>query len=178
MKNTLVKYMDYELSDQDPHVDLFSQEGQIVQDLENDMEGLSVQTPLSVDQEAQNMTSKAFKDNLHLLCFHDDSSYINFTLTSLKKKGVNLTLFPQNYDLNSIIPFLLLNDHSILVVKNPKADVLPLLKNIMRHGIIWYKPPGTQGVNLKPIIVNLTVWVFFDILPWLGKFQKLNKNLK
>lgn len=30
MKNTLVKYMDYELSDQDPQLDLFSQDGQII----------------------------------------------------------------------------------------------------------------------------------------------------
>ena len=86
-----------------------------------------------------------YKDYMNILIFHDDSSFMNFTEQSLKKKGIKIVSFPTTYDLQSIVPFLLLNDHSILLVRNPKKDVLPLLKSIIRYGVIWYKPPAGAG---------------------------------
>jgi len=69
---------------------------------------------------------------------------------------------------------LLLNDHSILVAKNPKKDVLPILKSIMRHGVIWYQ--GEASTPARPIKVNITVWVYIDILPSLGFLTKGTKK--
>jgi hypothetical protein len=60
-------------------------------------------------------------------------------------------------------------------VRNPKKDVLPILKSIMRTGVIWYKPVGAIP---KPMKINITIWVFFDIIPWLEKLNKFNKKLK
>jgi hypothetical protein len=96
-----------------------------------------------------------------------------FLLKSLANKGVKIVEFPGFYDLQSIIPFLLINDHSILVVKNPRKDVLPILKDIIRNGVIFYKQENGQR---KPIKVNITVWVFFDVFPWLQKINKTKPN--
>jgi hypothetical protein len=75
----------------------------------------------------ENFAKNSVRENLNVLTFHDDSCYINFTINGLRKKGVKIVDFPQYYDLQSIVPFVLLNDHSILVVRNPKKDVLKLL---------------------------------------------------
>ena len=117
------------------------------------------------------------KENLNVLAFHDDSSFINFTVKTLRKKGVKIVELPRHYDLPSLIPFLLLNDHSVLLVNNPKKELLPLLKSIIRTGVIWYKPPG-GAIAARPIKINLTIWIFFDIVPWLEKLAKSNKGLK
>lgn len=108
---------------------------------------------------------------------------MNFTAQSLKNKGIKIVNFPTTYDLQSIVPFLLLNDHSILLVRNPKKDVLPLLKSIIKYGVIWYKPPaggGSSGQtpNAKPIRVNFTVWIFIDVLPWLEKLNRAQNAKK
>jgi hypothetical protein len=75
---------------------------------------------------------------------------------------------------------LLLNDHSILLVKNPKKDIMPLLKSIIKYGVVWYKPAGAggsgQSPNAKPIRVNFTIWIFIDILPWLKDLNKPQGN--
>lgn len=84
----------------------------------------------------------------------------------MKAKDVKIVNFPTQYDASSIIPFLLVNDHSIIVVRNPKKDVLPLLKLIMRKGIIFFKQ------NNQPIKVNLTLWIFIDVLPYIEKGKK------
>ena len=68
---------------------------------------------------------------------------------------------------------MLLNDHSILLVKNPKKDMLPTLKSLIRTGVIWYKTPGTIP---KPMKINVTIWVFYDVVPWLEKLNKFNKK--
>lgn len=117
------------------------------------------------------------KENLNVFVFHDDSSYINFTINTLRKKGVKIVDLPRHYDVPSLIPFLLLNDHSVLLVTNPKKDILQLLKSIIRTGVIWYKPPG-GSVAARPIKINLTIWIFVDVIPWLEKLAKTNKGLK
>ena len=43
--------------------------------------------------------------------------------------------------------------------------------------MIWYKPSGASGVN-KPIKVNITLWVVYDIIPWLDKMNKDNRRMK
>lgn len=64
------------------------------------------------------------KENLNVFVFHDDSSFINFTVNTLRRKGVKIVDLPRHYDVPSLIPFLLLNDHSVLLVTNPKKDIL------------------------------------------------------
>jgi hypothetical protein len=65
----------------------------------------------------------------------------------MRNKGVKIIDFPSNYDLKSIIPFILLNDHSILLVKNPNKDVIPLFKSIVKTGLLWYKSPTVDDGN-------------------------------
>jgi hypothetical protein len=60
-------------------------------------------------------------------------------MKTLKSKGVKIVDFPVIHDPSTVIPFLLVNDHSIVVVRNPRKDVLPLLKLIMRKGFIYFK---------------------------------------
>ena len=141
---------------------------------------LSIYTPRSVcaDQGTQLQSPQHQRDSLNLLIFHDDSTFLlNYTTRSLECKGVKIVHLPSIYDAKSVVPFLLLNDHSILLVQNPKKDVLPILKSIMRSGVIWYKAAGeSTAVPAKPIRVNITIWVFIDILPWLEKLNKVTKK--
>ena len=106
---------------------------------------------------------------------HDDAGFhTKYSLASLRKKGVKIVDLPSMYDAKTVVPFLLLNDHSILVVRNPSKDILPVLINVMRHGIVWYK---SDGASLpKPIRVNITVWVFVDVLAWSEKLVKQTKK--
>ena len=53
---------------------------------------------------------------MNQLVFHDDSSYmVGYLINSLRKKGVKIVDLPTFYDAKTIIPFLLLNDHCILL---------------------------------------------------------------
>ena len=52
----------------------------------------------------------------------------------MSTKGVKIVTLPTIYSAADLVPFLLINDHSILVIKNPKKDVIPLLKSIIRSG--------------------------------------------
>jgi hypothetical protein len=61
-----------------------------------------------------------------------------------------------------IIPFFLINDHSIVVLRNPRKDILGLVKSLIARGILYMK-------NDQPIKVNITLWVIIDILPLLEK---------
>lgn len=163
MKNTLVKYLDYEVNETNPDLN-FRQTQQHV--IEPDME-YSVCTPDSISCASVPSlpTLQEEKTSLNMLVFHDDSTYqLSFLKKSLTKKGVKIVDFPGCYDVKSIVPFLLLNDHSILLVKNPKKDILPILKTIMRYGVIFY---SANGQPPKPIKLNITVWVYFDIVPHL-----------
>ncbi len=78
----------------------------------------------------------------------------------MQSKGVKIVNFPTIYDHASIIPFLLSNDHSIIVFRNPKKELLPMLRMIIRRGSIKYK---------EPITVNLTIWVLIDVLSYIEK---------
>ena len=160
MKNTLVKYLDYEVEEPSTQVPIIDYNHELT----------SVLTPESVSFE-QNQTPLN-QEYLNLMIFHDDSSFVNFTTKSLVKKGVKIVDFPQYYDIQTVVPFLLLNDHSIILVRNPKKDIFPILKSIMRNGVIIYKPTGEQPRAMK---VNITIWVFFDIQPWLVKLTKKGK---
>ena len=87
-------------------------------------------------------------------------------MKTLKSKGVKIVDFPVIHDPSTVIPFLLVNDHSIVVVRNPRKDVLPLLKLIMRKGFIYFKQQN------QPIQVNITIWVLVDVLPYVEKGAK------
>jgi len=83
---------------------------------------------------------------------------MNFTMQTLKNKGVRVVEFPTLYEASSVIPFLLVNDHSIIVVRNPKKDVLNLLKLIIRKGFIFFKQ------QKQPIRINVTLWILLDMV--------------
>jgi hypothetical protein len=79
------------------------------------------------------------RENVNVLYLYDDATYLDFLVQTLKGKGVRIVDFPTIHDPSSLVPFLLVNDHSILVVRNPRKDILPTLKLIMRKGILFYK---------------------------------------
>ena len=82
---------------------------------------------------------RAARENVNLMLLFDDSTYLEFLISTLRSKGVRLVDFPTIFDMHSILPFLLVNDHSILIVRNPKREILPLLKMIIRKGYIFFK---------------------------------------
>lgn len=106
------------------------------------------------------------RDNLHLLLITDDWVFLNNQIQTLVMKGIKTVTLPTVYDSNSIIPFLLMNDHSVLIVNKPKPDVLQMLKLIMRTGTVRLKNDS------KPIKINVTIWVIIDIHPWLEKLAQ------
>ena len=171
MKNTLVKFMDYEINEQNPNLNwnttplprVINFEEATTQDYD-----LSVLTPETCpDPKQYEATSKAEPRNrLHMFVIHDDSAYQDYLLNTIRAKALKIVDLPSLYDSTSLVPFLLLNDHCILRVRNPKKDLLPILKSIIRHGIIFYKPAAGQP---RPLHVNITVWVFYDIVPLLDK---------
>ena len=52
----------------------------------------------------------------------------------LQERGVSIVELPTIYDEKHLLPFLLINDHSILLVRNPKKDLLNMLKQVVRTG--------------------------------------------
>jgi hypothetical protein len=85
MKNTLVKYLDYEV--EDPN---FQTQAPVI---DQDQELTSVMTPDSVNVEQPNQ-GPMNQEYLNLIVFHDDPSFMNFTVKSLVKKGVKVVQFP------------------------------------------------------------------------------------
>ena len=63
------------------------------------------------------------------------------------------------------MPFLLINDHSILIIRNPKKDLLPMLKAIIRTG------------TFSKQRVNLTIWVIIDVTLYLDKLVTLGSTV-
>ena len=95
-------------------------------------ETLTVCTPIADHRE--NFFGSHARENLHMLLMVDDLVFVEHQISSLGKKGVKMVTLPTIYDAKNILPFLLINDHSILVVKNPKKDIIPLLKSIILTG--------------------------------------------
>jgi hypothetical protein len=138
------------------------------QDFDEDF--LTVYTPLDIhDDNSSSLTSSnQSRENLNVLLMYDDAVYVDFLIQSMRAKGVRIMNFPTISDHPSIIPFLLSNDHSIVVFRNPKKELLPMLKMIIRRGAVKYK---------EPINVNLTIWVLIDVLTYIEKGVK-NANEK
>ena len=68
---------------------------------------------------------------------HDDPSYFDLLVKKMRRRGVKITDFPTGQgitDAQTLVPFLLLNDHSILLVRNPKKEVVKILQQIVRTG--------------------------------------------
>ena len=82
------------------------------------------------------LSENFLRENVHLLVVLDDVNYISFLTRILKRKGTKIVEFPSIYEISSIIPFLLINDHSIILLKNPKKDILNILKLVIKKGII------------------------------------------
>ena len=61
-------------------------------------------------------------------------SYLDSQVNILKARGCKIVNLPSLNDQANLQPFLLINDHCILVIKNPKKDLLPMLKAIIRTG--------------------------------------------
>ena len=106
------------------------------------------------------------------MLMYDDATYLDFLIQTLRGKGVRIVDFPTIYDHSSVIPFLLVNDHSIIVVRNPKKDILALLKLIMRRGCIFFKQKN------MPIKINLTIWVLVEVIPYVDKGVKGSNEKK
>jgi hypothetical protein len=49
--------------------------------------------------------------------------------------------------MQSLLPFLLVNDHSVLILRDPKKDIVPLLTQIIKRSSIQRKGGmfSTQG---------------------------------
>ncbi len=102
-------------------------------------DNLTVYTPADFQNESEVSPSSSARENVNMMVLYDDYTYIEYVVQTLSSKGVRIVEFPKVYDHASIVPFLLVNDHSIMVVRNPKKDILPLLKLIMRKGQIYFK---------------------------------------
>ena len=139
MKNSLVKFLDFESREHNPSVQVGTQPVVIQRDSElmEDMcrSELSVCTPLTeTPANAGQPYDCNSRENLHLLLITDDMSFINSQIQLLRKRGIKAVHLPSIYDMQNILPFLLINDHSILIIKNPRKDVLGMLKQIIRTG--------------------------------------------
>eukprot|EP00347_Sterkiella_histriomuscorum_P018336 403345893 len=176
MKNTLVKFLEHDSKEEQPDLKIWTQQ-LYVQDLNPEVmshEDLyTVFTPLAHEEDSTEILSQSTgRENINLLFVNDDSEHFNSLTSTLKCKGVKVVEFPSTYDAQTTIPFLLMNDHSIIVFKNPKKDILNLLKLIMRKGVIFFKQQN------QPIRVNLTIWVFLDAIQLLDKIKGPKKSQK
>lgn len=100
---------------------------------------LSVCTPISAGADTSFDASKGSgecnsRENLHILAVVDDMSYLDNQINVLRSRGVKTVTLPSLCDQKNLLPFLLINDHSILVIKNPRKELLPMLKAIIRTG--------------------------------------------
>jgi len=107
--------------------------------------------------------------NMHLLLISDDPAYLNFTFAGLRAKGTKIVEFPSLYDTATIVPFLLSHDHSIIVVRDPRKDVLGFIKSVSRQGRIKVK-----GAFIP---LNVTFWVILDATQLTVKKLKYPKKL-
>ena len=64
---------------------------------------------------------------LDLLVAFDDASYVSGLLRQFKDKQVKLVEVPTLYDQEGVHQFLLMNLSSILVIRNPRKDLIQLL---------------------------------------------------
>lgn len=165
MKNSLVKCLEHEAKQKSPDLTTWTQPPTIVNDQEFDDRDLIIYTPEDCKEE-EPLRASVTRENVNLLYLYDDSVYLDFLMRTLRAKGVKIVDFPALYDLATVVPFLLVNDHSIVVVRNPKKDVLPLLKQVMRRGTIYFKQQN------QPIQVNITLWILVDVLPYVDKGAK------
>jgi hypothetical protein len=59
--------------------------------------------------------------------------------------------FPSHYSQEQVLPFLQVNDHSIIVLRQPKKDVHSTIKAICHSGV-W-----------RQQTLNVTLWVIIDL---------------
>ena len=129
LKNSLMKYLDFESRENNPLVQVGTQPIVIKRDSREDSNfDMSVCTPMTEQQNICSGFDCNSRENLHLLMITDDMSFINAQVNMLNKRGVKIVQLPSMYDIQNIMPFLLINDHSILIIKNPRKDILGMLK--------------------------------------------------
>ena len=150
MKNSLIKCLEHEAKEQNPDLKVWTQipviDGGINPEMahgcgfNNYEDDLTVYTPKDFHNEQSEVSFNGVsRENINLLYLFDDEVYLDFLIKTLRGKGVKIVDFPTIHDQATVIPFLLVNDHSIVIVRNPKKDILPLLKMIMRKGTIFFK---------------------------------------
>jgi hypothetical protein len=103
MKNSLIKYLDYESSDR-PRVPTETQFK-------------------SEESESTSEVPPNARQNMHMLIVTDDMGIVDHSIQTLKSRGVRIVQLPSAYDMANLLPFLLINDHSILVIRHPHKDV-------------------------------------------------------
>ena len=93
---------------------------------------------------------------------------------------MKIVTLPSNngqFDAYTLVPFLLLNDHSIILVRNPKKEVMQILKQIIRSGSVHFKEPGSASAGIsKPIALSVTIWILVDVTGYLPSLTQPNKN--
>ncbi|CDW78228.1 UNKNOWN [Stylonychia lemnae] len=175
MKNSLMKYLEHESQEQVPELQLWTQKP-IIQSFNpetNSEEEYSFFTPIEHQEEnTENIPLAASRENINLLLLTTDSVHIDSLIATMNVKGVKIVEFPNIYEPTSIIPFLLMNDHSIIIFRNPKKDLLNLIKLIIRKGFIYLKQSNT------PIQVNFTIWVMIDTIAFNDKLKGNKKGQK
>ena len=92
-------------------------------------------------------------------------SYVDNQINILKSRGIRTVNLPAMCDQANLLPFILINDHSILIIKNPKKDLLPMLKQIIRTG------------TFQKQRVNLTIWIFIDATLYLDKLITVSSTI-
>ena len=59
-----------------------------------------------------------------MLVVTDDIGIVDDHINTLRTRGVRISQLPATYDSTNLLPFLLINDHSILVIRHPRKDCI------------------------------------------------------
>ena len=68
------------------------------------------------------------RQNMHMMVVTDDIGIVDHQIQTLRSRGVRIVQLPATYDTNNLLPFLLINDHSILVIRHPRKNVESIVK--------------------------------------------------
>ena len=99
----------------------------------------SICTPADDIQGLQVAQEKYQSEYINLLLVSDDCVYFNHLLSTLKRRGISIVDFPVIYDDATAVPFLMANDHSIIVFRNPSPAMAKIIRGVLNTGKISFK---------------------------------------
>lgn len=118
----------------------------------------SVFTPedYQVEEESKsaNFPVDQSEGRLHSFFILDDVSAFDHQVDILKERGASIFSLPSLSDMDTVLPFLIKHDYSILIAKNPSKSQLNILKQLLRSSSISYKK--------QKISFPITIWVMVD----------------